>query len=465
MLDKKTIFSKKIMMQKYISKIYDINQFSLLITICPYFLFNLKRILLSSFFDYEILLFLIFTILILDSLFRFFLTKPKIRKHFYPIMISLVILNFYGIYIADFIQNNLNKYIALSWKRGYILVIIQLLFLSIFFIKSNSYKILNTFMIILSVLIFVNTSPIKYSYNKSSSHFNNYIHIRSEIKKTTKPILLLITDEYSSPYELFKITQDSTTFKFSKKLNENNWIVQNYFNSNETSSIHSISSIFNFNLSTDSKYESQPLSFIAKNKLFKCELKDSLEQKNIDVTNFGIFNLGSSMYFSRLYLYPESFLEDLFINTLLFYFKYKIEFCKLNKLHINKYPEEAHNKYIFNNMTDSIKCLKSNKTFIYTHLYMPHAPMQYLPDFKWRHNKIENYIEYWNLTNNKLSVLLNNLTKENKFRIILTGDHGYRNDSRINPHKTFTAFYGFDKADVDQIKSVQDIGSLVNHYF
>jgi len=171
------------------------------------------------------------------------------------------------------------------------------------------------------------------------------------------------------------------------------------------------------------------------------------------------------MYFSRLYLYPESFLEDLFINTLLFYFKYKIEFYKLNKLHINKYPEEAHNKYIFNNMTDSIKCLKSNKTFIYTHLYMPHAPMQYLPDFKWRHNKIENYIEYWNLTNNKLSVLLNNLTKENKFRIILTGDHGYRNDSRINPHKTFTAFYGFDKADVDQIKSVQDIGSLVNHYF
>jgi len=112
-----------------------------------------------------------------------------------------------------------------------------------FFIKSNSFKILNTFMIILSVLIFVNTSPIKYSYNQSSSHYNNYIHIRSEIKKTTKPILLLITDEYSSPYELFKITQDSTTFKFSKKLNENNWIVQNYFNSNETSSIHSISSI------------------------------------------------------------------------------------------------------------------------------------------------------------------------------------------------------------------------------
>jgi len=132
MLDKKTIFSKKIMMQKYISKIYDINQFSLLITICPYFLFNLKRILLSSFFDYEILLFLIFTILILDSLFRFFLAKSKIRKHFYPIMISLVILNFYGIYIADFIQNNLNKNIALPWKRGYILVIIQLLFLSIF---------------------------------------------------------------------------------------------------------------------------------------------------------------------------------------------------------------------------------------------------------------------------------------------------------------------------------------------
>ena len=54
--------------------------------------------------------------------------------------------------------------------------------------------------------------------------------------------------------------------------------------------------------------------------------------------------------------------------------------------------------------------------------------------------------------------------KENKYRIILTGDHGYRGDDRINPQNTFTALYGFDKADVDKIKSVQDLGSLINHY-
>jgi hypothetical protein len=57
--------------------------------------------------------------------------------------------------------------------------------------------------------------------------------------------------------------------------------------------------------------------------------------------------------------------------------------------------------------------------------------------------------------------MLTTLIKENKFRIILTGDHGYRGDNRINPHYTFAAFYGFDQVSIDKIQSVQDLGSLI----
>ena len=88
--------------------------------------------------------------------------------------------------------------------------------------------------------------------------------------------------------------------------------------------------------------------------------------------------------------------------------------------------------------------------------------MQYNPSFPIRTvNNLINYKAYWNFTNQKLEPLLTSLIKENKYRIILTGDHGYRADIRINPHFTFTAFYGFNQESIDKIQSVQDLGSLI----
>ena len=123
---------------------------------------------------------------------------------------------------------------------------------------------------------------------------------------------------------------------------------------------------------------------------------------------------------------------------------------------------ETHNKYIFKHLVDTLNTLKNHKLFAYTHLYMPHSPMQYNPSFPIRTvNNLINYKAYWNFTNQKLEPLLTSLIKENKYRIILTGDHGYRADIRINPHFTFTAFYGFNQESIDKIQSVQDLGSLI----
>jgi hypothetical protein len=130
------------------------------------------------------------------------------------------------------------------------------------------------------------------------------------------------------------------------------------------------------------------------------------------------------------------------------------------------YPMETHNRYIFKHLFDTLSTINYPKTFVYTHLYMPHRPMQYKPSFPIRTvNNIINYKAYWNFTNQKLEPLLTALIKENKFRIILTGDHGYRSDKRINPHYTFAAFYGFNQESIDKINSVQDLGSLINGSF
>jgi hypothetical protein len=63
-------------------------------------------------------------------------------------------------------------------------------------------------------------------------------------------------------------------------------------------------------------------------------------------------------------------------------------------------------------------------------------------------------------------VFLTNLTKENKYRIIITGDHGYGNTGgSFKAEDTFTAFYGFDSTALKSIHSVQDLGSLINGSF
>jgi hypothetical protein len=97
---------------------------------------------------------------------------------------------------------------------------------------------------------------------------------------------------------------------------------------------------------------------------------------------------------------------------------------------------------------------------------MPHAPMEFGSEFLYRtEDNLVNYKAFWDFTNKKINILLKQLIKSGKYRIILTGDHGYRGDKRINPHYTFTAFYGFNQASINKIESVQDLGSLINASF
>ena len=164
----------------------------------------------------------------------------------------------------------------------------------------------------------------------------------------------------------------------------------------------------------------------------------------------------------------EKYLLLLKLNTIYLKIVYLINLNKigLDGLASYYYPMETHNKYIFNHLNDILNTLTNNKSFIYIHLYMPHRPIQFMPEFPLREqNNLANYFAYWNFTNKKLQLILAQIINENKYRIILTGDHGFRSDKRINPHFTFTAFYGFNQESIDKIQSVQDLGSLINGGF
>jgi hypothetical protein len=96
---------------------------------------------------------------------------------------------------------------------------------------------------------------------------------------------------------------------------------------------------------------------------------------------------------------------------------------------------------------------------------MPHTPFLYDNEFKFKKTTTINYLEFWKFTNDKLEFIIEEIIKSNDIKIILSGDHGYRYESKLNPKFTFLALYGFDDININEIKTVQDLGSLINSNF
>jgi hypothetical protein len=241
------------------------------------------------------------------------------------------------------------------------------------------------------------------------------------------------------------------------------WKVNNKFYSNEISTKFSISSLFNYNLSFNKGFnkltmEELEIKFFKKNQLF-----DSLSSKNIKINNLGIFDFGNIEPKNRPFKTNQSFLETIFEFTSIKIVMVNTENFKKNAFGINFYPTNNINKLLFNEFNE-IKNLNKNN-FIYAHLLMPHTPFLYDNEFKFMKTTTINYLEFWKFTNNKLEIVLEKIIKSNKMKIIITGDHGYRNVSKLNPNYTFLALYGFDDINISEIKTVQDIGSLINCNF
>ena len=456
---------------KNLKAFLDLKKVSVFIIALPYLAFNYENIIYSPFYSFTQLLLILATILLIDVFIKYGLLKlnDKLNTYLSFFIVFISILFFYGLYLTESIE----KYYLDHFHdtiRGRTIIEFSLgLFIVILFIlkkKHPNFNYLNVFLILFSsISILSSIANTKTKAGKNKEFKNSFTTIRVS-ERPIKPIILIISDEYTSPDGLYQVYKDSSIYKFSNELAHNGWITKNSFYSYETSTIHSLSSLFNFNLSKNKHYGKEENATIASAKLINASIADSLEMKNVEIINFGIFPVGKHSYLNRLYLYPTSFIESVFMDTIYYIFKSHTGNFDLSGFNKSYYPIEAHNKYILGHLVDTLDTKNKPQSFVYAHLYMPHDPIQFNPDFQLRTpNNLINYKAYWNFTNQKLNTLLTSLIKENKYRIILTGDHGYRNDKRINPHYTFTAFYGFNKESINRIQSVQDLGSLINGSF
>jgi len=466
--------------------LWDLNKASFLMVVLPYIGFNWRELYDSIFFNLreagQILLILIFIEIIFKQLDK---RVGKYEKPLSVLFICFTILFFYGnnivIPIYQFVTKSLHFYI----KEKVLFLIIAIVIVFIFhylFAKKNLWKVLNVFLGIyflvnifssknLNAEIIPPIDSIQNGYKHISESFGSNIN---DIKngnqdgyrsQDQKPIILIVLDEYSSPDELYKIVKDSSVYNFSNTLKNKGWEVRNSSYTYESSTIHSISSIFNFNLSKDSMYEKQRLvGNIIKKKMLKNILLDSLTKKGVAFNNYGIFHMGSTLPLTQLYLYPTNFAERFLIRTTYAEEKFKSNNFKLKNL-IKSYGNiYEHNAYILNNLPTILGENKNKKSFTYVHLFIPHAPFYYGEEFPVKQViNFENYYAFWKFTNTKMEALLDSINKQGDYRIIITGDHGYRrNEHKENYHYSFTAFKGFDSLALKQIESIQDIGLLIN---
>jgi len=450
-------------------QLYKFERPSFVLLMLPYIAFNYKEFLASPFYSFTAVLLLLVAIVAIDLILKAVsFPGSKTSKALTILFVSSTILFFYGYYFLGDLQQ-------LTLKKGHVPVRMRTIFIFLFvlitliqfalFQKKWLFKLINGYLLIFSLLVIVFPN---HNRKKSSVDIRSVpMHPLKLADKTgtTKPVILIIADEYQSPEEMAALLKDSSLLHFSDSLSTKAWITKNRFTSLEWSTIYSISSLMNFNLSENTKYNQQNVMDIGIHKLTHPALQDSLQKKNVSFINYGIFDLGEKPAFNRLYFYPTSFLQHFLIYTSFYVLKYSTGGFNIDGFQEKFSPFEAHNKKILETLADTMSQV-SPRTFVYAHLMMPHKPFQHNPDFPLRiTNTLSDYKDYWQFSNQKIADLLQKLTAENKYRIIITGDHGYRRSDSLDPKNTFSAFYQFDSSAVNQVHSVQDLGSLVNSCF
>lgn len=403
-------------------------------------------------------IFILFIIIIIfDYIYYFIYYKLKNKIIIFSAIHAFLFIFFYYSNILLFFktldEHTLNLKLTAKYILPLIMVIIIYLIYKLKHKISNSFYVLNIFLIILSFVKVQNSIKLK------NINFENIKgHPITLNQKKNKPVILIIIDEYASPIELRNNYKDNSIFNFQKNLLNEKWIVRNHMYSEDTSTINSLASMFNFNFQSNDQLLSIPFS---RAKLKSSSLFDSLEKKGIKFYNYGIFDIGKSKAMSKIVFYENEtqkkyFIENFFSRTLI------IPLMNYKKENFQNRHNRLNIDYTFSNLNKI-----ENNSFVYIHLLMPHSPYEFLgKNYSYidngAANKLDNYYDYWKFCNKILTHKLLELTKEHKYRLILTGDHGFRGEYKINSHYTFTAFYGFEQETIENIKSVQDIGSLIN---
>ena len=109
-----------------------------------------------------------------------------------------------------------------------------------------------------------------------------------------------------------------------------------------------------------------------------------------------------------------------------------------------------------------MKSKKENHSeFVYVHYLLPHGSFYLENEFPYLKRNLDIYILFWDYCNVKIIKYLSSIENLKTWKIIISGDHGFRSSHLINPSKTQSAFYNFQDDEIDSISMVQDIGGLL----
>ena len=338
-------------------------------------------------------------------------------------------------------------------------IIISVFFLSVVYLNwklNNSFLAINIFFV-----CFALTSAVsKTVTNKDLPGFSAKNFQLNDSQTNNLPIVFIVVDEYSSPIELYKIEKDSSLFDFDKRLIKSNWVTKKDIISQEKYTLKSIPSLFNYNLSNDSNfkkidsYDKRLVDLVHENKLI-----DSLINKGYNIFNYGLIGFNKALNdFDNI----QDFNEFETSKTLVFFPSFMGDFFGLSILNPINYRLRDKEKFKQDVYENLLNTSFQNNSFYYFHLYAPHPPFSFPNKFQILPTNTNNYIKFWKFTNELLINALEKITENNKIRIIVTGDHGYREDERIDYRYTYAAFFGFDTRIVDDQVTVQDLGHIIN---
>ncbi len=437
---------------------------SLYLLLLPYIIITYGDIKDAEAFSYLYFFLILGLLLLFDIVYYKLFQKIHTNRKFIIQIIHFIYVVFFVVFYSYFFIPHLVKFFfeydfVLRWR---LIIITMFLFVwVIILITNNIYTYLNRFLIILSLIILINYS---YAFTKKSiTKQKNTKRILNIIHHSDKPIIFIILDEYASPAVFEKANIIKKTPDLADYLDSNGWITKKIFYSAETSTIHSISSVFNYNLSENDTYSNSNIIKVS-DYLKNSSVIENLNSRNISFKNYSFFTITHYQYYFYLYPFPCNFFDDFMVNSIYLPMKVSTQ-LKLSGADMDYFAALDYNQKIYNLIISTMGKPGLPRQLIYLHLLMPHIPFHFSNEINLTGYSTNNYYQYWLFTNKKIINALKQAKYLNDYRIIISGDHGFRNDKRINPHQTLTAFYGFDQKDVDKLHSVQDIGALIDGSF
>ena len=427
--------------------------------------------------------------LILFALFFFFFRNKT--KAALPAGYLIAVYLFFG-YVKDFLKIHLpgiSKYAVLLT-----ILLISIIILVIFLAKTKRTfsRIVLYLNLLLSIFVFMDVAAITMkTLNPPADKFSIFPVLNNQkniISNSEKPdIYFLIFDEYASSIALkekYNFENDLDSF-----LEEKGFQIQKHSFSNYDFTHFSMASTLNMsylNGIRDSQKATVDDYGYCQKLISNNEVIRFLSANGYEIVNYSIFDLKGNPSPVNQTLLPLK--TRLITDNTLFSRIIKDMSWMLYKGHFAIKSLAMKHSLLFvkstNASMDSVlhRSLKisNNPTFVYAHLFMPHAPFFYDKNGSMRNldtvalesvDRIDAYLGYLQYTNKKIKDLITQIQNNtrNNAVIILMGDHGFRrrvlgHDSYQNmnavffPKKNYGLLY-------DSISNVNQFRVIFNSLF